>query len=96
MKIRSGRQGLQPVDGAPGHPAQCPGHTPMRTCVVCRLQAPKSVLRRFVRAPNLKPLADPRQILPGRGFYVCNQFSCLDKLMSIGKRRKRRKGEMHG
>ncbi|TVQ98103.1 MAG: YlxR family protein [Desulfovibrionales bacterium] len=65
-------------------------------CVVCRHKAPKSALRRFVRDPDRKPVADPGQTLPGRGLYVCNQPSCLDKLTSTVKRRKRCKGEMHG
>ncbi|WP_161788442.1 YlxR family protein [Desulfonatronum thiodismutans] len=69
---------------------------PERTCVVCRRKAPKIELRRFVRDSERGPLVDLRQQLPGRGLYVCNQSSCLDKLTSTGKRRKRCKGEMHG
>lgn len=69
-------------------------HVPMRMCVICRMRAPKDRMRRYVRGVEGQPVADLRQLMSGRGFYVCDKPSCLEK-MTMGKRRKRCKGEMH-
>lgn len=69
-------------------------HVPMRMCIICRVRAPKNQMRRYVRDAEGQPVADNRLIMPGRGFYVCGKPSCLEK-MTMGKRRKRCKGEMH-
>jgi uncharacterized protein len=65
-------------------------------CIICRKRFPKPQLLRFIRDPQLGPVADARQRMPGRGFYVCNNSMCLEKMTSTRKRRKRCKGEMHG
>ncbi|HDQ40734.1 MAG TPA: DUF448 domain-containing protein [Desulfonatronum sp.] len=83
MEVQAGKQGTSL-------------HAPVRMCIFCRGRFPKSHLRRFVCDPVLGQTADPLQRLPGRGFYVCEHSACLDKITSMGKCRKRRKGEIHG
>ncbi|MEZ0344003.1 MAG: DUF448 domain-containing protein [Caldimicrobium sp.] len=52
------------------------GHIPERTCVACRIKAPKWDLIRFV-AKEGEVILDERGIFPGRGAYLCK--NCLPK-----------------
>lgn len=52
------------------------GHIPERTCIVCRIKAPKWELIRFV-AREGEVIHDERKILPGRGAYFCK--NCFPK-----------------
>jgi len=51
----------------------------MRTCVVCREHATKRGLLRIVRQPDGTVLVDPSGRLNGRGTYVCDKPTCLQK-----------------
>ena len=53
---------------------------PMRTCIVCRNKRYKSELIRVVPDGD-KMVPDGAKVLPGRGAYICNDISCLDKLI---------------
>ena len=55
-------------------------HQPIRLCVACRSKKSKKDLLRIVRLPNSHIEFDTRQILPGRGLYVCKASKCLQKL----------------
>jgi predicted RNA-binding protein YlxR (DUF448 family) len=52
------------------------GKHPVRMCIVCRARREKPLLARFVAGGGGIPLADPRQVLPGRGCYVCVSGPC--------------------
>jgi len=61
---------------------------PVRTCISCRMVRPKSELDRYVwRAASV--LADPRQILSGRGAYHCRNEVCREGFFTNDKRLKR-------
>jgi len=55
------------------------GHTPLRTCFLCRVKQPKAALRRLGLDPERAVVLDPRQRLPGRGAYVCGGCLALIK-----------------
>jgi len=59
---------------------------PVRTCVGCRAKRPKRELLRVTVADGVA-VFDRKQKLPGRGFYLCPERSCIDK----GLREKRLK-----
>lgn len=50
---------------------------PVRTCVGCRMRAPRATLLRVV-AVDLTLVVDERAILPGRGAWVHETQECLD------------------
>ncbi len=50
-------------------------HIPERTCMVCRKKMNKYLLNRYVYVDG-KFILDEKQILPGRGFYICNGEKC--------------------
>ncbi|MBW4062206.1 DUF448 domain-containing protein [Candidatus Saccharibacteria bacterium] len=63
------------------------GHVPLRRCRACRTQLPKSQLARWViREGQL--LADPTQVLTGRGVYT-DTDACAAKLPKMIKGLKR-------
>ncbi|MCT4625558.1 YlxR family protein [Halodesulfovibrio sp.] len=55
-------------------------HTPVRRCVICRTSFPKSELKRYVctqtESGELIPVFDEKQVMPGRGYYICNSPKC--------------------
>lgn len=53
--------------------------TPMRMCVACRNMFPKSEMTRVVQKPNGDFVLDPTGKLNGRGAYVCNSNTCINK-----------------
>jgi predicted RNA-binding protein YlxR (DUF448 family) len=48
-----------------------------RTCRTCRGKKEKKDLLRLVILDNKTLEADPRQIMPGRGYYLCLTETCL-------------------
>ena len=55
---------------------------PQRSCVCCREARDKTGLLRFVMSPGGEVLPDIDPRLPGRGAYVCNSSSCLQKAIN--------------
>ena len=66
---------------------------PMRTCVVCRKCFPKRELLRYVRAradvADRAFVPDPEQVMPGRGWYVCREGTCGERLEAARNKRKK-------
>ena len=52
---------------------------PMRMCVGCREMKPKKELIRVVKEPDGEISGDFYGKKSGRGAYVCNDISCLEK-----------------
>ena len=52
---------------------------PVRTCVACREGKPKAEMLRVVRTPDGEIKMDPTGKCAGRGAYVCNEPSCVEK-----------------
>lgn len=52
---------------------------PMRMCIGCREHKPKKELIRVVKAPDGEISIDFRGKKSGRGAYVCNDMTCLEK-----------------
>ena len=55
------------------------GYTPQRTCVVCRKKMDKKKLMRFVLLDS-EIVFDLNCVMENRGYYVCDDNSCLQKL----------------
>ena len=55
---------------------------PIRTCRGCGRRAPRDELIRFVRPAGPGPIVGA--FLPGRGFYVCPEPACVDRLVAGG------------
>lgn len=54
-----------------------PKNVPIRQCLGCRAQKPKSELLRVLRAPDGSVTLDTRGKAPGRGAYLCRDAACL-------------------
>lgn len=54
--------------------------TPMRMCLGCREMKPKNLLIRIVMNKNGEIALDTTGKLPGRGAYICNEITCVQKL----------------
>ena len=52
---------------------------PMRQCVGCREMKPKKELVRVVKSPEGVISMDLKGKSPGRGAYVCQQETCLQR-----------------
>ena len=52
---------------------------PMRMCTGCRVHKPKKELIRVVKSPDGEISIDFHGKKSGRGAYVCNDISCLEK-----------------
>jgi len=52
---------------------------PLRTCIGCQEQKNKKELIRLVRTPAGIVEIDPTGKKAGRGAYICNKRSCLEK-----------------
>jgi predicted RNA-binding protein YlxR (DUF448 family) len=59
-----------------------------RTCRVCRGKKDKIEFLRLIILDNHILEMDPRQTMPGRGFYLCRTESCLTCLLSSKSRYK--------
>ncbi|MBD5640831.1 MAG: YlxR family protein [Desulfovibrio sp.] len=66
---------------------------PVRMCVICRRRYPKAQLIRYVLSATGGMLADERKIMPGRGWYCCQDAICREK---FGKFRPRGKIRSRG
>lgn len=62
-----------------------PRKIPLRTCIGCQEQKNKRELVRIVRTPEGAVEMDTTGKKPGRGTYICQKRSCLDKAVK-GKR----------
>ena len=56
-----------------------PKTIPIRQCIGCREQKPKTELIRVVRSPQGDVALDFRGKAPGRGAYLCRDSGCLKK-----------------
>lgn len=54
-------------------------HIPHRSCVVCRKKKAKSQLLRFIMLDS-EVVVDIKGKLAGRGYYVCDDNDCLNRL----------------
>ena len=65
------------------------GHVPLRTCRVCRRQAPKRELMRMVVQQG-RLVDDERKLAAGSGVYCCRDGACRERLgKKLGKRNKK-------
>ena len=55
------------------------GHIPLRTCVICRRKIEKKHLMRFILLDS-EIVFDLNCDVEKRGYYVCNDNMCLQKL----------------
>lgn len=53
---------------------------PMRTCIACREEKPKSEMLRVVKNAAGEIRLDFSGKLPGRGAYLCNSAACVARL----------------
>lgn len=53
---------------------------PLRTCIACRREMPKSELLRVVKSAAGEISLDFSGKLPGRGAYLCDKKECVLKL----------------
>ena len=53
---------------------------PLRTCLGCNEQHPKKELIRVVRSPEGEVSLDTTGKKAGRGAYLCNKKTCLQKV----------------
>lgn len=59
-----------------------------RTCRACRRKKDKRELVRMVILDKETLEVDPRQIMPGRGWYLCRREACLSCLKMLKGRLK--------
>lgn len=52
-------------------------HPPIRTCIGCRKKRAKSMLIRLALDEEGQVVWDIKQVLPGRGAYLCSSRTCL-------------------
>ena len=55
------------------------GHVPERTCVVCRKKKERDKLIRFAILDS-EIIFDLKREIASRGYYVCDDNDCLEKL----------------
>jgi predicted RNA-binding protein YlxR (DUF448 family) len=53
---------------------------PLRLCVVCGTEKPKTELIRVYKSPEGEIDIDPTGKSGGRGAYVCKEGNCIDKI----------------
>jgi predicted RNA-binding protein YlxR (DUF448 family) len=61
------------------------GHIPIRTCISCGAKRPKKDLVRLSLDGEGRLVKDYSYKMQGRGAYVCNEESCMERLQ--GNRR---------
>ena len=64
------------------------GLHPIRTCLGCNARLPKSELIRHVWRDGAA-VADPDQLMPGRGAYHCDNEQCRERFKKNRKRLER-------
>jgi predicted RNA-binding protein YlxR (DUF448 family) len=57
------------------------GHIPIRTCISCKVKRRKTELMRIVLDAQGRVVRDKSGKRPGRGAYVCESRSCLERLV---------------
>ncbi len=62
--------------------------TRQRTCRACRKKKDKKELLRLIILDKKIVEADPGQIKPGRGWYLCQEETCLSCLKAVKSRHK--------
>jgi predicted RNA-binding protein YlxR (DUF448 family) len=72
-----------------------PGHSAIRTCVVCNRKSPKHELLRLALCGHLIA-PDPRQCVGGRGAYVCPKPECLHQLRFNKRMQRAFRGKARG
>jgi predicted RNA-binding protein YlxR (DUF448 family) len=60
----------------------------LRTCRACRKKKEKKELLRLIILDKKTLEADPRQTMPGRGWYLCPEETCLFCLKAAKSRHK--------
>ena len=60
---------------------RCTGHVPIRTCVSCRSKKTKMDLLRLVINKDNRIVIDKKKNANGRGIYLCDDTSCMDKFL---------------
>jgi uncharacterized protein len=58
--------------------------SPERTCVGCRMKAPKAGLLRVVRGSDGEAAVDPSGSAPGRGAHVHRDVGCVEAAIRSG------------
>ncbi len=58
------------------------GHTPERTCRVCREKHPQKKLQRWVVIDGVAS-HDASGKLPGRGWYACSKPECQNRITQV-------------
>ena len=56
-------------------------HVPIRTCVSCRSKKAQKELIRLVLDEDDRVIIDEFQNRDGRGIYLCDDTSCMEKLL---------------
>lgn len=65
-------------------------HLPERTCVVCRNKNHKDLLLRFILLET-EIVFDAKALFPSRGYYVCNENTCILNLNKWKQKKRNRK-----
>ncbi len=73
-----------------------PKHVPQRTCVACRRKGPKAGFVRIVRSAGGEYVVDPPRTTPGRGAYLCRDYSCWETGLERGALARALKGQPDG
>lgn len=70
-------------------------HVPERMCVICRKRYSKYDLSRFVPVEGAcgdELVPDDNFTMQGRGYYVCGDARCREKMKFFRPRRKKSRG----
>ncbi|TIH19137.1 DUF448 domain-containing protein [Marinifilum sp. JC120] len=70
-------------------------HVPTRSCVICRQRFAKEELFRFVvgkGASDSELIPDEKKVMQGRGYYICDNEKCLERLKFFRPRKKNFRG----
>ena len=54
-------------------------NAPQRSCVICRKKDDKKLLLRFI-VLDKELVFDTKKVLQARGYYVCDENECIEKL----------------
>lgn len=60
-------------------------HIPERTCIACRLKAPKKQFLKIVRDKKQQVLFDEFGKIDGRSIYLCKKFKCVNRVLKTKK-----------
>ena len=67
--------------GPAGDMSPAPVTGPVRMCVICRRRFPKGELTRYTRGAAGELIFDAKKTDPGRGWYVCADERCRQKIV---------------